>query len=123
MQRPSYMQAMYGYRRRQAHPQVYQPFFPSYTLPPIAKLAGRAEGSPPAFVPETTSPLMGVGQVLPELTDTAAKAYVDAAWPHLEPRVKAVADESADRATVHAAIMAGGVAFIVILASYWIKRG
>jgi hypothetical protein len=121
----SYMSNLYSLPHPAAQHRPYQPFWPNYTLPPVVQYAEPASSAPPAYIAGTNMPAMPLGVIAADqlpLTSSVAKVYVDAAWPHLEPKVKKLAAESADQATIRAAIMAGGVALTVIVASFWIKK-
>lgn len=128
MRGQSYMDIMHNRTRPAAQHLAYQPFWPQYTLPPIARLMPPAQGTPP-LIAGTNMPNMGIGQFgqlpgLPGLpiTSDIAKGYVDAVWPHLQPHVREEAIAAAEQATVRAAFMAGGVALVVLAAAYWAKK-
>jgi hypothetical protein len=145
---PSYMNMLHGRVRPAMQHRKWQWFWPNYALPPVAQHAMAPTGAPPALVAGTNIPNMPLGQVPgiptltpaqmeqawkameqaldtvpPELQSKIAKKGVDAAWPHLAPKVKEIANEAADTASLRAVAMAGGVALVVLLTSYWIKKG
>jgi hypothetical protein len=144
----SNLNRLYGRHRPAAQHRQYRAVWPNYTLPAVVKYAVQGQGNPPAFIPGTNMPNMPLGflpgmpaitpqqmeqmwgamdqmmdSMPPELQSKIAQRYVEASWPHLGPRVQQVANEAADTASVRAVFMAGGVALVVVLASYWIKKG
>lgn len=60
----SYMQMMHNRHRVAPRHKPVQPFFPTYTLPAVAKLAGAPKDNPPAFIPGTNVPAMGASMPL-----------------------------------------------------------
>jgi len=58
MTSPSYMNTLYNRYRSAMQHRRQQPFWPYYTLPPVAEHAVPAQGNPPAFIPKTNMPDM-----------------------------------------------------------------
>lgn len=56
---PSYMDIMHNRHRAVPRHRAVQPFFPTYTLPAVARFAKAPKDNPPAFIPGTNVPAMG----------------------------------------------------------------